>query len=257
MNRTALRLGVLAALTHGGQSPFPTLAGDCVFDSLRAPIDDLKEDGRQPVIVLRSGEDRRQSAVPGGAGTSRLSRTCELFIEIGVVTAFKPEGGELEVGWPESDAQLEAVLDALEYQVEAALRGQSHWAVWFGSIGAWSILDWKSEPIFTEPEAGRVRLAAREIAILFRLNLDALPKAVRESDPAPAGIVPPLMADVLAKIAADGDGDVKQAAAQLAGVLAARTWPVGGVFPDFTDASVTVEGAADGDDTTIGLEIEV
>lgn len=252
MNRTALRLAVLAALTAGGNAPFPTLAGAGVFDSRQDPIEDLAADERRPVIVLRTGEDRRGSGTPSQAGAGlRTARTCELAIEIGVVTAAADENGVLVVGWPETDNQLEAVLDVLEYQVEMALWGETAWAVWFRSLPLGSLVSTVSNPIYTEPTSGRVRLAAREIVLTVQLAVDARPRALRASDPMPAAALPDGIALVFAKIEADGAGDVKAAAAQLKTVLDQQTWPRGGVFPDLAGANLTVEGGTEDDDTTV------
>lgn len=257
MNRAALRLATLAALTAGGTEPWPTLAGTAVFDSRQDPIEDLAADERQAVIVIRTGEDRRASGTPSQVGAGlRTGRMCELTIEVGVVTAAEDEDGNLLVGWPETDSQLEAVLDALEYQVEMALWGETDWAIWWRSLPLGSLVSTVSNPIYTEPASGRVRLAAREIVLTVELAVDARPRARRASGPAVPATLPAGIAGVLAKIAADGAGDVKSAAAQMKAVLDLQAWPKGGVFPDLAIAGLTVEGATQGDDTTVEATAE-
>lgn len=233
MNRTALRLATKAALLGGGAAPYPTLAGANVFDSRNEPISDLTAEERVPVIVLRTDEDRRFGTIYKSA-----VRRLEMRIEASVLTARKEADGSISVGWPATDAGIEAFLDLLEYQITVALFGDDPWAEWWRR---WKVDEVVSQPVFTSPEEGRVKLAVRELTIRFDgIQNDCLPPPVIADDLSrdtndepilPTAVLPKRLTDVFDKIAADGAGDLKTSAAQIRAMLEAQTLPPSTAYP--------------------------
>jgi len=57
MERTALRLATVAALLNGGNEPWPTVAGEYVYDSLLDDVVDVIPARRKPVIIVRTDDD--------------------------------------------------------------------------------------------------------------------------------------------------------------------------------------------------------
>lgn len=114
--RTALRLAAINALR--GQ----TIAEDRIYDSLIGSLDLADPNERKPVIVVLTENDAGDAQSPQNGGPP-FWRHMDLQIECGVV-ACEREGLELKVGYPETDAQAEAMLDLLEYNVIHALMRQ-------------------------------------------------------------------------------------------------------------------------------------
>jgi hypothetical protein len=139
MERTALRIATVAALLHGGKGPpWPTVAGEFVYDSLIDDVVDVVPVRRKPVIIIRTDDDQHMFK-----NNSFSGRQCRLLIELGVLTAatYKTASGvELpRIDWPPTDSALEAFLDMLEWQVMNALYGPSFWGMWYQQLGYRSI----------------------------------------------------------------------------------------------------------------------
>ena len=135
MERTALRMATVAALLHGGHGPpWPTLAGEFVYDSMMDDITDVVPTQRKPVIVVRTDDDAITYKGHAFAG-----RQVRLLIEFGVLTAsmIKTVDGQSlpRVDWPRTDSALEAFLDMMELQIWSALFGHSEWAMWWQHCG--------------------------------------------------------------------------------------------------------------------------
>lgn len=252
MIRTALRLSTVAALLNGGNGPpWPTMAGDNVFDSRSDAVDDIKGNMRQPVIIVRTADDRSQ--VMGNV--ARVDdHAVDLRIEFGVMTAFKTDDGSLVPDWPETDASLEAHVDLMELQIRNALWGSGDWAVWYRSL-PWRVTEVNSLPGFASVGEARVRLALRELAIAQQVPRDCLPKPIKAADLAldshgdpipPTPQIAPTVRAVFDKIAADGGGDWQTATGKIHDQLFARDIPVGGIKPMFDRAIATLpRGVAD------------
>lgn len=224
MIRTALRLSTIAAITNGGAQPYPTLAGGQVYDSRQDAIENLVAEGRYPVIIVRTDTDQRNPRQTN-------SRQIELRIEMSVVTALKNSAGDWQVGWPEIDAELEAFLDLMEWQVKVALMGDGKWATWWQD--AWSPWDQEiSTPLWADPKEERTRLAIRELLLRpSQVCSDDSPRAVIEGDVVAAPTLPASLIKVFDKIAKEGVGDLKASATQLRGLLEAQTLPSTPVYP--------------------------
>jgi hypothetical protein len=219
MIRTALRLSTIAALTRGGVEPFPTLAGRQVWDSRQDAIEDLIASQRLPIIVVRTDEDRRDR----GPSPVMRERAIDLRLEMSVLTARQDEG-EWVVGWPETDAELEAMLDLMEYQCLEALMGWGPWALWWRELWTWS--SEISTPIWTQPSEGRIRLAVRELTIaMSKLPGECFPRMLLADETPEAPALPEFLVRVFDKIAADGAGELAANAAQIRAVLEAQDLP--------------------------------
>jgi len=239
MNRTALRLSTVAALSGGGAAPFPTMANQYVYDSRQDDIVDLSPEIRRPVIVVRTDDDERTYLTPQGAPSRAMSRrSINLKVEISVIAAAIEQDGTPVVGWPETDSELEAMLDLMEYQVEAALRGSTVWAMWWQHL--WSLEDWSSLPFFDVSDEGNARLAAREIRVRIRAKGECLPPPVRIGEPVPEAELPADLVAVFDRIERDGAGDIKAAAAAIRAKLEARYLPASGVHPPLQSVFMTV-----------------
>lgn len=233
LKRTALRLSALAALTNAGggagsEPDWPTMANDNVYDSRQDPIESITPKERRPVIVIRTDEDSRNYST-GNGGRRLTGRTISLLVEISVVTSLHDEEGALVLGWPESDAELEAVLDLMEFQVENALWGNSDWATWFSDT--WIRTDTISDQLYTEPDQGGVRLAARVIRLTIVSGSDCLPPPKRYDEDVVPGALPDYLDAVFDKIAVDGVGDFKDSAARLRTVLESQKLPESFHYP--------------------------
>lgn len=250
MNRTALRLATLAALTNGGEvddnGNWPTLADDYVYDSRRDLIADVHERLRRPIIVIRTDDDRRQQ--PDSARLGLRERRCTLILEISVITARKhpnPSDGDFILSWPQTDPALEATLDMLEYQIENALFGFAPWARFWRNL-KWVRLDWISSPEFTrDPHA--VRLAVRNIAMTMAMPPECLPGYKLDDEEAVEGQPPPLLRRVLDQLDAEAAGDLLTAAQEIRQILDAREWPQEVSFPQL----IRVNSAIDIEEITL------
>lgn len=268
MIRTALRLSTVAALTGFGREPWPTLVRDQVHDSRKDAIDDLVAETRMPVLIVRTDEDRRIRRDPrsGQPSAVTLARSIALRIEASVMTAVRdPRTNEVMVAWPASDSGMEAMLDLLEYQVEAALAGNSPTAMWWR--GLWGVDQVDSEPLWTTPADGKVRLAVREMTWQVRAPADCLPPALREDqvdlgsdgEPILANALPGLLAEILDRIEADGDGDLKTSARQIRAQLEARDLPKPSVHPTLTSVIMRIPEVSppSGEDPLTQFEAEL
>lgn len=244
MERTALRIATVAALLNGGATPYPTLAGPGVFDSRSDAIDDVTEDGHMPAIIVRTDEDRfttTNSAVTG-------QRAIEMRIECSILTGARDDEGALKASWAETDAELEAFLDLMEYQVIDSLYGSGPWALWWRN--RFSPGQRLSLPVWTQPSAGRTRLAVRELTLSFpRARGYCLPQPLNRLDtdldsdgnPIVTVALPQRLTEVFDKIEEDGDGDFQVAMAQLRAALEAQRLPRSHVYEPLTSVRMTIE----------------
>ena len=104
LNRLALRIATVLALK--GQ----THAGDAVFDSRNATIDEIAQDQAVPVISVYTDEDQ-----PGD------ERQVNLVIECAVSVLQAKGDGEPQLWTPTTDPMLELNLDLMEAEIADAL----------------------------------------------------------------------------------------------------------------------------------------
>ena len=248
MERTALRLATVATLLNGGNGPpWPTVAGEFVYDSMIDDVVDVVPNRRKPVIIVRTDDD--------GLGFNRYQitgRQCRLLIEFGVLTAATTKINNVDepkVDWPRTDSALEAFLDMLEWQIWAAIHGWSDWARWYREIakyGTWS--GYASTPRYSAPERGAVRLAVRSLAIGVALPLECAPKPVKEYALPQAPILPLNWSNVVCRILQFGGGDFKKSVLELSKVIEAHGYmerprypPLHRVWADLPDLGIEAD----------------
>lgn len=121
-DRLVCRLAAVAALNNFMSAPWPTLAGDKIFDSRIEPVEDFKEDVVFPVCVVYTDYDRDHWVHHTSVKADRLlTVTFELLIA--QITDVSEDGFTL--GHPNTDSELETSLDIFEIQIERALRADN------------------------------------------------------------------------------------------------------------------------------------
>jgi hypothetical protein len=119
--RMAIRVLTVAALT-GTDGARPTLAGARVYDSRIGDVDLHADGDRAPLIVVTTGSDQVESAARFGPP---FLGEMEIEIELGVC-ARAGQGDAFEVGYPETDAEIEATIDLMQHQIIARLTSDPH-----------------------------------------------------------------------------------------------------------------------------------
>jgi len=183
--RTALRLATIMALVDkgDGSGAAATLAGRRVYDSMMEPEHLFGTDKPTPLIIVYTDDDDGPNRNAAG-GPPTFDRACDLTLEL-VCATTRDEGGSAQVVMPQTDAELEAVLDLLEFQARAALTSPaSRWAGLWGRLSR-GMLDYSSTRVMDEN--GSVRMAARTLRSRVRVPDDCPPEPVT-SLPADSGI---------------------------------------------------------------------
>jgi hypothetical protein len=156
--RLALRLAAIEALRPTASlvtSIWPTVAGKMVFDSRIDPIEDMKVDESRPVICVYTEHDAGQAGQKRG-GPPFLD-TIDLVFELSVVVKVAQDGDPnvFAVGEPETDAELEAVIDILEAQIKFVLLYGPTGKIW-RDISHRKVHDPRSAPHRTSEEGARL-----------------------------------------------------------------------------------------------------
>ncbi len=115
MARTALRLCAVACLA-GIEGERPTIAEGRVYDSRIGDLapEAFVDDARPTMILLVDDDEGEELSSQNGGPPFR--RMMGLVIHMGMTLAIQAEDG-YSVGYPDTDARLEASLDLLEFQV--------------------------------------------------------------------------------------------------------------------------------------------
>ena len=202
LERTALRLATVMALTNGFQPPYPTMARQLVFDSRIDPVQGVNADELVPIVRVMTDDDQGESLSANNGGPP-FERRVNLVMEISLGTLGQEADGGLIL--PATEPELEAMLDLFERQIERAfLDVQSPWGAELNKlcrrIERWSSLR------FVERE-GNERLAARQITAVIALPLAEDPAVTAwsgEAPSAPAATIPKPLGPLLEAIIADG-----------------------------------------------------
>ena len=146
--------------------PWPTLAGRLVYDSSFAPVDDLSEDERRPVVQVYTDETESAPRAPSGGGPYATAVDVRFEISIPQLVRSPDAGDEDEGGpfivQPETDEQTEASLDLLETQILFVLhRGPS--GKLFRDVFGTRFSRIHSEPLRSAEE--RVRIGMRTLTL--------------------------------------------------------------------------------------------
>lgn len=157
-NRAMLRLAAIHALNNFNQQPWPTLAGPYIFDSRIEAIEDTKADHAYPLCVVYTDYDKDGFRHGSAIDKSRLvTITFELL-----VVQQAPQDDKTVIECPQTDSELETVIDIFENQIFKALVGTNSAAECF------KYLVQSYETVISRrgasSESGK-RLAARQITI--------------------------------------------------------------------------------------------
>lgn len=201
LERTALRIATVMALSGGFQAPWPTMAQGRVFDSRFDPLQlvDMKTDDVLPVITVCTDDDRGTSLSDNNGGPPFL-HTVSLCIDISIgMVGGSDERAEFLV-MPQTEPELEAMIDVFERQVKAALINPA--ALWSGELQKVLIRigDWSSVR-YVESDSN-VRLASRRITAAVTLPSEDLTEIA--TDPPSTAAIPAPLGPLLTAIAASG-----------------------------------------------------
>ena len=178
LQRMALRTAAVLALTNYYESPWPTLAKGRVFDSRIDPIQGAEKDDLIPTISIYTDMDNGDGLSENNGGPP-FRRTVDLtiWLTLGLVGE-DTELGEQTLVLPQTDSQLEAMLDLFEYQVRFCLANyQNTWSRLYIGMQL-RTTGWKSDRMASE---ANVRLAARQIVATIELDDDLLPQMTTEA----------------------------------------------------------------------------
>ena len=195
LDRTALRLATVLALTNNDTTPYPTMAEDRVFDSLPDPSQlDFSSQTRLPIGIVHIDSDRRRSANQQNGGNP-FSADVQLLIELKVVQQAEYDDDQaVAYGSPATDPELETALDLFEHQVcHALLAATNVWGnLWRKLAGR--VRNWDSDR-YHDPDEAMVRFVEREIAVDCELTWrDHVrhPASVITGDPLPDPLPRPI-----------------------------------------------------------------
>lgn len=196
--RTALRIATVMALSNGYAEPWPTLAQGRVFDSRVDPRQIIDLDDVVPIIEVCTDDDRGKSLSENNGGPPfEHEVTLAIELSLGMWTG---EGDARLLGLPQSEPELDAMLDLMEMQVKRALVDFANpWSERLIGICR-RITDWSSQR-YVERD-GNVRLAARSLSMTVALPFEPLSAVVTGSAPA-AAIPEPLGSLLTAIVASD------------------------------------------------------
>lgn len=122
-DRLVLRWAWVHALNNFSTAPFPTLAGNRIYDSKIEPAEDFKEDQVLPLCVVYTDYDRYHWLHQSLNNRDRLL-TVTLELLVAQITELPDDAG-FSVQYPNTDPELEAALDLFEVQVARAFRANN------------------------------------------------------------------------------------------------------------------------------------
>lgn len=172
LNRTALRLATILALTNNQTAPYPTIGEGRVYDARLDPILGVDSKELIPIAVVYTDDDNG-SPLSENNGGPPFRRTVNLIIEISMGMIGEDDDG-VTFDLPLTEPELDAQLDLFEFQIRFALANTLNpWtALWWGT--AVRILGWSSQRFVTSE--GNARLAARQITAQVEIKDDCLPE---------------------------------------------------------------------------------
>lgn len=210
LERTALRLATVMALAGGFQEPWPTMAQGRVFDSRLDPLQlvDMKTDDVLPVITVCTDDDHGKSLGDNNGGPP-FEQTVSLCIDISIGMVGGSDERQEFLVMPQTEPELEAMIDLFERQIKAALVHPS--AVWSQELQKVIIRvsDWSSIR-YVESDSN-VRLCSRRITAAVTLPCEDLTEIA--ADPPTAAAIPPPLGPLLTLIAASSSPFAGSAAA--------------------------------------------
>lgn len=200
LDRTALRLAIVMALTNAYTEPFPTLAASCVYDSRMDPVSGVSDGELLPhVVVYTDTDDGKGLSTNNGGPPFGRDVTLVFDLTIGMVSVRKDGNVVVRI---ETELALEAMLDLLEQQILDVFKypQRSAWALRLFEKHIVRVDSWQSLR-FVERE-GQTRLAGRQISV--RAFMPQEDDAVISGTEPQAALPEPLNGLIEAIIAADG-----------------------------------------------------
>lgn len=170
--RTALRIAAVMAIANGFKAPWPTMAQARVFDSRIDPAQIVDLPDIIPMVSVCTDDDKGSSLSRNNGGPPfEHEVTLSLEISLGMMGGSDEDGGKY-LGLPQSEPELEAMLDLFERQVARALVDFTNpWGAEFQKLCR-RMSDWSSMK-YVERD-GNVRLAARSISATVALQHEDL-----------------------------------------------------------------------------------
>jgi hypothetical protein len=202
LNRTALRLATVMALANGFQAPWPTMARGRVFDSRMDPVQIVDLSEVMPIITVCTDDDTGTSLSQNNGGPP-FEQSVSLVIEASIGMLGEVEDGTAgDIVLPETEPELEAMLDLLEDQIKLCLiHPTRRWSVEVQKH-ARRITSWNSQR-FVEAN-GNVRMAARKMTATVYLQLDLVDVVPLDETPPATPSVPAPLGPLLDAIVASG-----------------------------------------------------
>lgn len=241
--RTALRLAAVQ-IVKGTAASRPTIAGKSVFDSRMSPEqpEDFTQDASAVVIVFSDGDEG--DALSDQNGGPPFRRVIDLVFDIGMVCRENDpdEAGAYIIGYPDTDARLEASIDVLQAQIIRQIANSTDpLALWFQN----HVRIWKQESHRQVEDGVAVKLARRVLTLTCELADDEH-ENLGPGDAEPSGLArlpEPLRTVAGLMPAGSSGGDACAAIAAQLGLLPADGTYFGGV--DMTVDAGDPRGVAD------------
>jgi len=185
MQRAALRVATVLALSNYYTAPFPTMAHARVFDARIDPLPGTDPKDLIPSISVYTDDDVGEPLSTNNGGPPfRRFVTLTLWLTLGQLGEYDEATGEAGIVLPVTDAQTEGLLDLFEYQVRFAFaRFDNQWSRLMRGFYT-RCTTWKSNRTAT---AQNVRLAARQLTATIELKDDDVIPLVQV---APVGPLP-------------------------------------------------------------------
>ncbi len=196
--RTAARLAAVMALAGGFKSPWPTMAKGRVFDS-RADANQIVDltDDVLPIISVCTDDDEGESLSDNNGGPPfRHVVTMAVDLSIAMVGGLGTDAEPKFLHMPETEPELEALLDLFERQVKRVFQGDptNLWSIELNKIVI-RFSSWRSMR-YVEND-GNVRIAARRLSIQCTLADEDLIET-EASDPLVPAPLGPLLEAIIA-----------------------------------------------------------
>jgi len=168
LQRLLLRAAFVRALSNGGSPPYPTIAEDRVYDSRFGDIQTADAQSMLPVIAVYTDADERELRDRGDA-YGAFDRRIDVALEIAIGTWSQESGA---FGLPQTDPELEALLDILETQIWRTIYSDTPAARVLRKMLK-SIESWDSIPGRTSD--GNNKVSARKITLRCCVHDDCRP----------------------------------------------------------------------------------
>lgn len=200
LERTALRIAAVMALSNGYQAPFPTMAGPMVFDSRIDALQIVAGDELVPIILVCTDDTTGINLSENNGGPPfEHEATLSLDLSLGMKGEDPDDGSLAQMMQLRTEAELEVRLDFFEAQVVRLLTARGGvWGAEFDKV-ARRITTFKSIR-YIEAD-GNARIAARQIQMTVALQQDTSLEQLTVFDVTPDAIPAPL-GPLLAAIAA-------------------------------------------------------